>query len=62
MAVLFFIVAARPRGPITATPEWDRLWADPERAIRGRRGTYRCFVPALVATIVGTFLVPMLWG
>jgi hypothetical protein len=60
-AALFFIVAARPKGPITATLEWARQWADPERTLRSRRGTYRFFVPALLVTIVATFLVPLLW-
>src|SRR5438309_1123045 len=61
VAVLFFIVAARPRSPITVTLEWARQWADPERRLRSRRGTYRFFVPALIVTIIGTFVVPLLW-
>jgi hypothetical protein len=56
----FFIVVLRPRGPVTATLEWARSWADPERKLRTWRGTFWFFVPALIVTIIGTFVVPLL--
>jgi len=60
-AVNFELAVLQVLPKITTTLEWARHWADPERKLRSRCGTYLFYVPALVITIIGTFVVPLWW-